>query len=242
MASPSWLDELPRLSGSLVHVREVALSDAPVLYELLSEPRVTQHLSGPPASFQAFQGFVRWAHRQRSAGNGVTFGIVPTGLRSAVGIVQVRALEPTWIVAEWGFALGVAFWGTGVFSEAAELVARFAFDHLNVQRLEARVVTSNGRASGALNKMGASAEVTLARSFKRPDGTYSEQLLWSLRAEDWRQRGLFDVGRFSPDAAKRRIAAVVSDVQQLLRDRSARATNDDSPEYPFLLTRNVDHS
>jgi len=136
-------------------------------------------------------------------------------------------------------ALGVAFSGTGVFTEAAELVARFAFDRLHAQRLEARVIATNGRASGALHKMSASAEVRLARSFKRPDGSYGEQLLWSLRADDCRQRGLFEVGRFSPDAAKQRIAAVVSDAQQLLREWSAPPPNDDLPEYPFLLTRNV---
>jgi len=233
----SWHDELPRLSGSLVELREVATSDASVLFEMLSDQAVQQHLSAPPPSVRAFEGFVRWAINQRVEGSGVTFGIVPRGLGAAVGIVQVRALEPRWTIAEWGFALGAAFWGTGVFSEAAELVVRFVFEQLGADRLEARAATINGRANGALNKIGASAEVTLTRSFKRLNGQYDEQLLWSLRADDWRQGGLFPPTRFDAATAKQRIAHAIERVRGQLRDQRA-ALDGEAPHsfYPFLLT------
>ncbi|HZP47500.1 MAG TPA: GNAT family N-acetyltransferase [Vicinamibacterales bacterium] len=237
MTAP-WQDEVPRLSGSIVELREVRASDAPVLFELLSDEAVQEHLSSPPPSVDAFEGFVRWAIDQRGQGNCITFGIVPHGLADAVGIVQLRALDPTWFVAEWGFALGLAFWGTGVFAEAAELVVRFAFEALRVDRLEARAATLNGRANGALNKMGASAEVTLMRSFKRLNGRYDEQLLWSLRAEDWRQGGLFTPARFDAQRAKQRIADATADVRRHLQERRAsRGDAASSSRYPFLLTR-----
>jgi ribosomal-protein-alanine N-acetyltransferase len=236
---PSWQDEVPRLSGSLVELREVTPTDASVLFELLSDPAVSEHLSAPPPSAIAFAGFVRWAITQRHGGNSLTFGIVPHGLESAVGIVQLRALEPTWTVAEWGFALASAFWGTGVFGEAAELAVRFAFDDMQVDRLEARAAVVNGRANGALNKMGASAEVTLTRSFKRLDGTYDEQLLWSLRADDWRRGGLFTEtrSRFTPEGAKERIARATDTVRSQLDRERTTPSGAPEPFYPFLLTR-----
>jgi [ribosomal protein S5]-alanine N-acetyltransferase len=239
MAAACWTLGLPRLSGSFVDVREVVPDDASALFELLSDPAVTQHLSGPPGSIDAFVGFIRWAIDQRSAAQSVTFGIVPSGLHAAVGIVQVRALEPSWFAAEWGFAIGAAFWGTGVFNEAADLVAGFAFNHLRVDRLEARAAVANARANGALQKMGAAAEVALTRSFRRSSGAYDEQLLWALRAEDWRQRGLFRGERFSSDTAKERIAFAVASVQEQLakqRPSTAMATDAAAP-YPFLVTR-----
>src|ERR1700694_393391 len=106
----------------------------------------------------AFEGFIAWAQRERSLANSVGFGIVPHGLHAAIGIIQVRAMKPTFFVAEWGFALGSAFWSTGVFPEAAALVAQFAFGTLHVHRLEGRVATANGRGNGALQKIGGSAE------------------------------------------------------------------------------------
>src|SRR5205085_2872216 len=124
---PSWCAHVPRLSGEMVDVREVVESDADTLFELLSDPRVTEHLSAPPPSASAFAGFIRWAHRERAAGNGVCFGIVPHGINDAVGIIQIRAIGLSCVTSEWGFALGASFWSTGVFVEAANLVAEFAF-------------------------------------------------------------------------------------------------------------------
>src|SRR6185295_8045615 len=123
----SWTQQVSELTGRLVTVREVRSSDAAWLFEMLSDPAVTRHLSQPPPSVDAFAGFIAWAQRERAEGNSICFGIVPRGLPHAVGIVQIRALEPSWFASEWGFALGAAFWATGMFVEAASLVADFAF-------------------------------------------------------------------------------------------------------------------
>jgi RimJ/RimL family protein N-acetyltransferase len=88
--------------------------------------------------------------------------------------------------AEWGFALGRAFWGTGIFSTAARLVVDFAFETVGVHRLEARAAVANGRGNGALAKIGAVKEGLLRRSFLR-HGQYHDQTLWSIVREDWRR-------------------------------------------------------
>src|SRR5204862_1218764 len=97
----------------------------------------------------------------------------------AVGIFQVRETEPGFQTAEWGFAIGSAFWGTGVFQEGAALVLDFAFETLGVHRLEARAAVLNGRGNGALLKMGAVQECLLRKSFLR-DGRYLDQMLYSI--------------------------------------------------------------
>lgn len=229
----NWRSKLPLLSGAHVAVREVVSRDAPTLFDLLSDPAVTQHLSQPPPTLDAFAGFIAWAQRERAEGRSICFGIVPHGLKHAVGIIQVRALEPSFLTAEWGFAIGMSFWSTGAFAEAADLVARFAFDTLGVDRLEARAAKENGRGNGALQRMGASAEAELARSFKR-ENYYGPQLLWSLRADDWRQCHL-DAGRFSPDDATERIARAIDSVKEQLR-AARREGPDPPPLYPFFVS------
>jgi hypothetical protein len=32
-------------------------------------------------------------------------------MTQAIGLFQLRSLEPTFETAEWGFAIGTAFWG-----------------------------------------------------------------------------------------------------------------------------------
>ena len=85
-----------------------------------------------------------------------------------------------------GFALAKAYWGTGVFVEAATLVATFAFDVLGVSRLEARAALDNGRGNGALRKLGAVQEVILRRAFACR-GANLDLALWSILADDWRR-------------------------------------------------------
>ncbi len=162
-------------------LREVASSDAHSLFALISDdPKVEQYISPPPPSEGAFAGFIDWAQRER-AGKGVCFAVVPHGLEQAVGLFQVRALEPTFFTAEWGFALGSSFWSTGIFEEAATLVADFTFDVLGAFRIEGRAATVNARGNGALTKIGAISEAILKNALGR-DGTWHEQLLWTLVA------------------------------------------------------------
>jgi [ribosomal protein S5]-alanine N-acetyltransferase len=233
-----WADGVDMFEGDLVRVREVVDADAPTLFEMLSDPQVTEHMSAPPRSVDAFRGFIEWARRQRASGEGICFGIVPHGLDSAVGIVQLRAHEPSWFTADWGFAIGAAFWGVGAFIDAAHLVARFAFESLGVHRLEARAVMTNGRGNGALQKIGARPEGTLASAFRRSD-RFDEQYLWGLNADDWRQRVLVR-RRFTPADASAQIAAAIENVEKRLRAQKIEAATGEGPVlYRFFVTNGI---
>jgi len=179
-----WRWALPPLEGEGVRLRELRASDAGALLELLTEPEVAAHISMPPPTVDAFEGFIAWTHRERSMGESVCFGIVPKGLSDAVGLIQVRRLDPSFFVAEWGFAIGAAFWGTGIFVEGAKVIIDFAFEVLGVHRLEARAALKNGRGNGALRKLGAVQEGVLRRSFVR-NGEYMDQALWTILHDEW---------------------------------------------------------
>jgi RimJ/RimL family protein N-acetyltransferase len=184
VATSDWRTTLPVLRGLGVTLRALELSDAPSLFALLTAAEVTRFISPPPTAVEGFERFIAWTHRQQAEGRLICFGIVPDGCRSAVGIIQVRALDSSFSNAEWGFALGSMYWGTGIFQEGAIMAIHFAFDHTGVTRLEARASVANGRGNGALRKVGAVEEARLRKSFAR-DGVYSDQILWSILKEDW---------------------------------------------------------
>lgn len=186
MTEPDWRQVLPVLSGSRVTLRELEDTDAPALLAMLTSEEVARFISPPPTTVEGFERFIVWVRRQRAAGHYACFAVVPVELTSAIGLFQVRALEPSFQTAEWGFALGSAFWGTGTFIEGARLVVDFAIDTIGVHRLEARAAVQNGRGNGALRKVGAVQEGVLRRSFLR-NGQYLDQMLWSILDVDWRQ-------------------------------------------------------
>jgi RimJ/RimL family protein N-acetyltransferase len=181
-----WRTGLPRLTGNLVALREMRATDAPALFAALSNEQVSKFISPPPATVEAFGRFISWAIRQRQSGQYVCFAVVPHGSDTAVGIFQVRSLEPAFGTAEWGFALAPECWGTGMFIDGAELIVDFAFEVLGTHRLEARAALKNTRGNGALRKLGAMQECVLRRSFLR-DGEYLDQALWTILQDTWLQ-------------------------------------------------------
>jgi ribosomal-protein-alanine N-acetyltransferase len=181
-----WRRALPVMAGSMVTLRDLRLSDAPALLSMLSTDEVARFISPPPTTVEGFERFIAWTHRERAAGNYVCFGVVPHGMDTAIGIFQIRQLEPGFGTAEWGFAIGSPYWGSGIFSEAAKLAVDFAFEGIGVHRLEARAAVINGRGNGALRKVGAVQEGILRKSFLR-NGEYLDQALWTILDEDWRR-------------------------------------------------------
>ena len=126
--SSDWRQALPTLRGEQVVLRELRASDAPSLFALLTTEEVSRFISPPPSTVEGFERFIAWTLRQRSGRHLRVLRGHRAGFDTAIGIFQMRETQPGFGTAEWGFAIGSAFWGTGVFQEGAELVLEFAFD------------------------------------------------------------------------------------------------------------------
>ena len=100
------------LTGSQVTLRELRASDAPSLCALLTTEEVSRFISPPPTTVDGFERFIAWTLRQRQAGTYACFAVTLDSTDTAIGIFQLRELEPGFGTAEWGFAIGSAYWGT----------------------------------------------------------------------------------------------------------------------------------
>jgi RimJ/RimL family protein N-acetyltransferase len=180
----NWRDELPMLTARTVTLREPISSDLGPLVDLLSLGDATRFALDEPVSEVAVQQLIERVARDRAAGRAFTYVITLTATRTVIGLLQVRQLDPGFEAAEWECTLAPSSRGSGVFVEAARLVGSFAFGSVGAHRLEARVPVRDGRANGALRKLGAVQEGILRRSM-RLGGEYLDQVLWSMLKEDW---------------------------------------------------------
>lgn len=185
MVDLDWKCGLPVLSNHRVTLRDLRLSDAPSLLAMLTTEDVARFIVPPPTTVGGFERFIVWANSEREAGRLACFAVVPKGLDTAIGIFQLRKVEPNFVTAEWGFVIGAPFRATGLFAACAALVLEFAFETVGVHRLEARTAVRNVRGNGALRKVGAVCEGVLRRSFLR-HGEYIDQHLWSILDSEWR--------------------------------------------------------
>jgi [ribosomal protein S5]-alanine N-acetyltransferase len=184
VTSTDWRVGLPTLVGPRLTLRELRIEDAPSLFEHLTMEEVARFISPPPASVAGFEEFIQWAHRRRAQGRYACFAVVPAGQTAAVGLFQIRVPDAGPQTAEWGFVLGLAYWGTGLFLAAARRFVDFVFVHMGVQRLEARATIPNARSNAALRKVGAVREAVLRDSFER-HGERLDQALWTITRDAW---------------------------------------------------------
>lgn len=179
-----WRRGLPVLVGPTVTLRPLKLADAPSLLTHLSDPLVQEYLTPCPASIDGIRRFIRWTHDERRRGQHVCYAVVPNEERKPVGIVQIWSIERDFSTAEWGFALGQRYWGSGLFVASARLLVDFAFSTLHVRRLEARAVASDDRSNAALERLGAMREGVLREGFQRGKAV-KDHIMWSLLAREW---------------------------------------------------------
>jgi RimJ/RimL family protein N-acetyltransferase len=179
-----WQRELPVLRDVRTTLRELERRDAASLLRHLADEPVLRHMAQSPTSLDGFRAFIRWTRAQRRKGTLVTYGLVPAGESSAVGLLQLWPVAPNFSISEWGFAVGEQYWGTGLFASGARLLLDFAFAGLGVARLEARSVDANARGNAALMKLGAKPEGRLRSAF-RCGKTAVDYVMWSILAEEW---------------------------------------------------------
>jgi RimJ/RimL family protein N-acetyltransferase len=180
----NWRSELPPLTGRAVVLREPTAQDLGPLADLLSLADATRFGLEEPVSAVGIQESIERFARERANGLAFTYVITVAATRTMVGLVQVRQLDPSFEAAEWECTIAPSSRGGGFFLDTARLIGSFAFGVIGTHRLEARVLLENGRANGAVRKLGAVQEGVLRRSVRR-NGEYCDQVLWSLLKDDW---------------------------------------------------------
>jgi len=182
-----WRRELPVLSARGLALREPVDSDVSALVELLSLSDATGFGLTDRATESRVREYVDRTRRDRAAGFAFSYVVTMGSAETVVGLIHVRQLDPAFEAAEWEMTLTPFVRGTGVFVEATRLVGSFAFNGIGVHRLESRVLLQNGRANGALRKIGAVQEGVLRRSIRR-GGEYLDQVLWAVVRDDWSEQ------------------------------------------------------
>jgi len=184
LTTVAWKTELPTLVGRAVTLREPSASDLGPLIDLFAVADASRFGLDEPVADFAVQQLIDSAPRDRAAGRAFTYVVTLNASRAVVGLLQVRQLDPAFEAAEWECTLLPSVRSSGVFLEAARLAGSLAFGVVGTHRLEARALLQNGRANGALRKLGAVQEGVLRRSVRRHD-EYVDQVLWAVLKEDW---------------------------------------------------------
>jgi RimJ/RimL family protein N-acetyltransferase len=153
VSQAATVESLPVLVREGIRLREVHLSYAAALTALFQLPEVAEHLDPPPTTIDAFGKWIALSQSRREEGRAACYTLL-TGDNTVSGLfMALRFEDPD--RAEIGFAMAPHLWGTGVFQKSIDVYLDFLFNDWGVKTLVGKTQVNNGRALGAMRKLGA---------------------------------------------------------------------------------------
>jgi len=147
-------DELPTLEGEGLILRRMRADDAPAVLAIWGDAQVMRYMARPPLlGLDEARDFIAEIGVLASAGRLYQWGIeLDDG--ELVGTVTLAMSDPRHQTADLGFALRRDRWGQGIVSRAADLAVDYAFEALDVHRLQADADPRNPGSLRVLEKLG----------------------------------------------------------------------------------------
>ena len=145
----------PTLAGARLRLRPLRSDDADDLFALHSDPRVMRYWSHVPWTARE-QSVARIAQLARDRANAefYTWATTIEGADRLVGTVSLFAINRTHRRAEIGYALAPSSWGRGYATDALRLAIAFAFETLDLARLEADIDPRNEASCRLVERVG----------------------------------------------------------------------------------------
>jgi RimJ/RimL family protein N-acetyltransferase len=169
----------PPLEGRLVRLRPVEESDLPRINELFWDPEVTEQLMVVwPEPVSGTRG---WWEGRRAEGE--PHFVIETHPGELVGVCDLGRVEGRARTALLGIWIGKSFWDKGFGTDAVRTLCRFAFNEMNLQRIELGVLEGNPRGKRAYEKVGFKEEGRLRRA-KFVGGRHVDLIVMGLLAEE----------------------------------------------------------
>ena len=181
-------DTLPTYEGERIRVRWLHAGDVPRLFEIFSDPVVTEFWSSPPmASPGDAELLLAEIHRLFHRRELFQWGIARRSDDQVIGTCTLASLDTDNRRAELGFALRSDHWRQGLMTEALAVLIDAAFTELGLHRLEADVDPGNARSIALLERVGFVREGYLRERWLTL-GEPRDTVFLGLLAREWADR------------------------------------------------------
>jgi RimJ/RimL family protein N-acetyltransferase len=167
-------------------LRPFASEDADALFALHSSAHVLRYWDSPPWTDRArSERFIEACRRMEEEGTGARLAIDLLFDQSFIGWCSLTRWNPDFRSASMGYCLDDAAWGHGYATEAGHALLQWAFDSLDLHRVQAETDTRNLASARVLEKLGFVREGTL-REDCIVNGDVSDSWVYGLLRREWK--------------------------------------------------------
>ena len=175
----------PTLHTARLRLRPFAQTDTEAIFALHSNPCVLRYWDAPPWKERArAERFIAACRQFESEGSGARLAIERAADGVFIGWCCLVKWNPDFRSATMGYCLDDAAWGRGFATEAAGGMLQWAFDTLDLNRVQAETDTRNTASSRVLEKLRFVREGKL-REDCIVDGEISDSWVYGLLRREW---------------------------------------------------------
>jgi len=176
----------PTLPTARLRLRPFTDADADALFALHSNAYVLRYWDAPPWNERARAGrFIAACLQMADEGTGARLAVDRSSDGAFIGWCSLTRYNPDYRSASLGYCLDDAAWGHGYATEAARALLQWAFDTLDLNRVQAETDTRNTASARVLEKIGFVREGTL-REDCVVNGETSDSWVYGLIRREWR--------------------------------------------------------
>lgn len=170
------------LKGEKIMLRPVELSDLDRLLNINDEEVRQYLLSVFPLNRIREE---EWIRNLYSSQRDIVLAVVPLETNQLVGTTGLHSIDWVNRCAEFGIAItDKNFWNQGLGTEATRLTLKYAFEYLNLNRVQLRVYDYNPRAIHVYEKCGFVKEGVL-RKARYLKGEYHDVIVMGMLAQEY---------------------------------------------------------
>jgi [ribosomal protein S5]-alanine N-acetyltransferase len=176
----------PTLHTARLRLRPFNDADADTLFALHSSAYVLRYWDAPPWSERVrAERFITACRQMAAEGTGTRLAIERVSDGAFIGWCGLARWNPDYRSASLGYCFDDAAWGRGYATEAARALLQWAFDTLDLNRVQAETDTRNAASARVLEKLGFVREGTL-REDCVVNGEVSDSWVYGLIRREWR--------------------------------------------------------
>jgi len=195
------LDFYPTLENKRVLLRPLQLADQADLAAIaLAEPRLWQYTVSCIDSEQSLKEYLEKAIHEREEGRSIPFLVFDKANNKVAGSTRYMQISKEHKRVEIGSTwIGKAFQGTGLNKAMKFLLLEYAFETMQVNRVELKTNELNTTSRNAIAAIGAQQEGILRSHMINDNGTVRNTVYFSIIKEEWPGVKERIFNRFMPD-------------------------------------------
>ena len=168
------------------------------MYEYSRDPLLYQYLerSSPPKSIvemeQYLKNFVNQVGTKIMGRNRMMWFVKKIEDNKVIGTVSILNIDYERQMTDWGFGLGVAYWGKGFSFEMLELTKKYIFEDLCLNRIYGCTRVENKGVINLLLAIGAVHEGIARQVYRDSNGKFYDGWTYSILAEDYLNKKIIE--------------------------------------------------